>query len=404
MFFSQRLHRCINSAILVSAQESAKEMLGIVKKGDFSRLFMKSTIRKNKLADMAKTKRINRNFLDIVEKAKWVNEMKSSSLFPDDSPDEPVDITRLSLRNLSNCVNLEALRSQYQHSLPKVDSVRDYDDSGEDCNDSDADDIQTLRGLEDLCDIQASDSKYDMWYVPGKLAAEDNQELEYCDKQDLYSSYDRRPFLGRRESACSSGTDSDETLGACYRGDKEAACNRSENEAVRYRGENEAACFRDENEAACYDGENEAAAFYEVSKFSGQTPSTDRSASYVRNGQYFTEDESEDEESGLLTWDKNRGQSRGSARASSSERYRPHSMQSSQREHNKPKSRGVHALNLSTAQPLNVASMSKQELLHLWKSSELQLNYLLQNTLRENIELKKSLSQLQKRRIKDTAV
>lgn len=44
-FFSQRLHRCINSAVLVSAQESAKEMLGIVKKGDFSRLFMKSTIR-----------------------------------------------------------------------------------------------------------------------------------------------------------------------------------------------------------------------------------------------------------------------------------------------------------------------------------------------------------------------
>lgn len=44
-FFFQRLHRCINSAVLVSAQESAKEMLGIVKKGDFSRLFMKSTIR-----------------------------------------------------------------------------------------------------------------------------------------------------------------------------------------------------------------------------------------------------------------------------------------------------------------------------------------------------------------------
>ena len=43
--YFQRLHRCINSAVLISAQESAKEMLGIVKNGDFSRLFMKSTIR-----------------------------------------------------------------------------------------------------------------------------------------------------------------------------------------------------------------------------------------------------------------------------------------------------------------------------------------------------------------------
>lgn len=302
--------------------------------------------------------------------------MKSTSLFPDDSPDEPVDITRLSLRNLSNCVNLEALRSQYQHSLPKVDSVRDYDDSGEECNESEADDIQTLRGLEDLCDIQASDSKYDMWYVPGKLAADDNQELEYCDKRDVHSSYEGQHLLSRCESGCSSGTASDETLGACYRG---------------------------ENEAACYGGENEAS-FCEVSQVACQLSSKDGSASFAKNRQCYSDDESDDEKSGLLTWDRNRGHSSRSARSSTSERYRPHSMQSSPREHNKTRARGLHALNHATAQPLNVASMSKQELLHLWKSSELQLNYLLQNTLRENIELKKSLSKLRKRPIKDTAV
>lgn len=329
--------------------------------------------------------------------------MKSTSLFPDDSPDEPVDITRLSLRNLSNCVNLEALRSQYQHSLPKVDSVRDYDDSGEECNESEADDIQTLRGLEDLCDIQASDSKYDMWYVPGKLAADDNQELEYCDKRDVHSSYEGQHLLSRCESGCSSGTASDETLGACYRGENEAVCYRGENEAADYRGENEAACYRGQNEAACYGGENEAS-FCEVSQVACQLSSKDGSASFAKNRQCYSDDESDDEKSGLLTWDRNRGHSSRSARSSTSERYRPHSMQSSPREHNKTRARGLHALNHATAQPLNVASMSKQELLHLWKSSELQLNYLLQNTLRENIELKKSLSKLRKRPIKDTAV
>lgn len=320
-----------------------------------------------------------------------VSEMKSTSLFPDDSPDEPVDITRLSLRNLSNCVNLEALRSQYQHSLPKVDSVRDYDDSGEECNESEADDIQTLRGLEDLCDIQTSDSKYDMWYVPGKLAADDNQELEYYDKRDVHSSFEGQHLLGRCKSGCSSG--SDETLGACYRRENEASC---------YRDENEAACYRGENEAACYRGEKEAS-FCEVSKVSGQLSSKDRSASIAKNRQCYSDDES-DEKSGLLSWDRNRGHSSRSSHSSSSERYRPHSMQSSPREHNKAQSRGLHALNHTNAQPRNVASMTKQELLHLWKSSELQLNYLLQNTLRENIELKKSLSKLRKRPIKDTTV
>ena len=43
--YFQRLHRIITSAELVSAHESAKEMLGIVRNRDFSKLFMKSTIR-----------------------------------------------------------------------------------------------------------------------------------------------------------------------------------------------------------------------------------------------------------------------------------------------------------------------------------------------------------------------
>lgn len=38
-FFFQRFYRCINSVVLVFVQEFVKEMLGIVKKGDFFRLF-----------------------------------------------------------------------------------------------------------------------------------------------------------------------------------------------------------------------------------------------------------------------------------------------------------------------------------------------------------------------------
>lgn len=34
-------------------------------------LFCINLFQKNKLADMAKTKRINRNFYDVVAKAKW---------------------------------------------------------------------------------------------------------------------------------------------------------------------------------------------------------------------------------------------------------------------------------------------------------------------------------------------
>ncbi|KAL5022257.1 hypothetical protein ScPMuIL_001412 [Solemya velum] len=111
MFVSQRLHRIITSAELVSAQDAAREMLGIMRNREFARLFQKSTIRKNKLADMAKMKRLNRNFLDVVEKAKWMKQMKDNNLFGDDSPDaETPCITEISLKDLCQQIDLEALR------------------------------------------------------------------------------------------------------------------------------------------------------------------------------------------------------------------------------------------------------------------------------------------------------
>ncbi|XP_076440488.1 glutamate receptor ionotropic, NMDA 3A-like isoform X2 [Babylonia areolata] len=45
MFLSQRLHRTVNSAELVSPHESLREIVAIVRTRDFTRLFMKSTIR-----------------------------------------------------------------------------------------------------------------------------------------------------------------------------------------------------------------------------------------------------------------------------------------------------------------------------------------------------------------------
>ncbi|GFR95045.1 glutamate receptor ionotropic, NMDA 3A [Elysia marginata] len=104
MFFSQRLQRTIQCAELISPQQSAKEIMGIFKKREFVRLFQKSTIRRNRLADIAKTKRINRNFHDIVEKAKWLQEMKESGLMDDDTPSTPT-IIEIPLRQLT--VNVE---------------------------------------------------------------------------------------------------------------------------------------------------------------------------------------------------------------------------------------------------------------------------------------------------------
>ncbi|XP_055956273.1 glutamate receptor ionotropic, NMDA 3A-like [Patella vulgata] len=100
MFFSQRLHRSITSAELLSAHESARELIGLVKNREFARLFQKSTIRKNKLADMAKTKRINRNFYDIVEKAKWLHEMREMNLMDDGDDDPPPTIIEIPLKDL----------------------------------------------------------------------------------------------------------------------------------------------------------------------------------------------------------------------------------------------------------------------------------------------------------------
>ncbi|XP_062571450.1 glutamate receptor ionotropic, NMDA 3A-like [Saccostrea cucullata] len=374
MFFSQRLHRSINSAVLISAQESAKEMLGIVKKGDFSKLFMKSTIRKNKLADLAKTKRINRNFLDIVEKAKWVSDMKSTSLIHDDSPIEPVDIKRISLRNLSNCVNLEALRSQCQRSLPKVDSVRNYDDSNEECSDSEAEDTRTLSGLENTCKVGTSDSKYDMWYVPGKHVAGDSQSNGLPENSDTGSYYERHldeafSSLHHSESSCSCDTCKHEALGACYGGGKEED-------------------------------------FCEVSSsFSGKTKSDfgRRVATSANEINDFHIDDNRryeniDEETGLLHWNE----SEENLKLYDNDNYRPHSMQTSQPDLNKSREHPTRARNNPDAESPNVHHLSKRELLQLWKSSELQLNYLLKNTLRENIELKNTLAKLQGRSKRDT--
>ncbi|RUS80206.1 hypothetical protein EGW08_012031 [Elysia chlorotica] len=59
---------------------------------------------RNRLADIAKTKRINRNFHDIVEKARWLQEMKASGLMDDDTPSTPT-IIEIPLRQLT--VNVE---------------------------------------------------------------------------------------------------------------------------------------------------------------------------------------------------------------------------------------------------------------------------------------------------------
>lgn len=303
--------------------------------------------------------------------------MKSTSLFPDDSPDEPVDITRLSLRNLSNCVNLEALRSQCQQSLPKVDSVRDSDDSGENSSDDRADDEQTLRDFEDLCEIPTCDSQYDMWYVPGKAATDDNLEQEYYEKRTAHPSEEGHLNAATRplnETGSSSSRDVAWARGTCYGGN-----------------------FGDQARGACYGG-NLGAAVCRVFPYSEQTKTGDKRTKVARKRPRDDDDDSLDidEETSLLDWNEHAGQSRRLGHFRNSE-HCPYSMQNSQTELYDAPTR-------DTAHALNITHMSKQELLHLWKSSELQLNYLLQNTLRENIELKKSLARLKKRPIKDTAV
>ncbi|KAK3592065.1 hypothetical protein CHS0354_019321 [Potamilus streckersoni] len=76
-------------------------------------MFQKNTIRTNKLADMAKKKRLNRNFLSVVEKAKWVREMEQNNLFGDD--DTPASatahITEVDLKDLGSDINAKILQS-----------------------------------------------------------------------------------------------------------------------------------------------------------------------------------------------------------------------------------------------------------------------------------------------------
>ncbi|XP_076089947.1 glutamate receptor ionotropic, NMDA 3A-like [Mytilus galloprovincialis] len=153
LFFSPRLHRIITSAELVSAHESAREMLGIVKNRDFSKLFMKSTIRKNRLAELAKTKRLNRHFLDIVEKAKCLylsessdgiasfaqrmQEMKVNNLFGDDSPISATPcITEISLKDLCSQIDFDALKSQALDDY-EITEENENEESDDDNNEDD---------------------------------------------------------------------------------------------------------------------------------------------------------------------------------------------------------------------------------------------------------------------------
>ncbi|XP_045160468.1 glutamate receptor ionotropic, NMDA 3A-like [Mercenaria mercenaria] len=119
MFFSQRLHRSITSAHLVPAHETCREMLGIMKNRDFMKLFQKNTIKTSKMADAAKRKRLNRNFFDIIEKAKCptsiaMKEMQDNNLFGDDSqPSTPAPkITEISLKDITQVVDLNEFRKQ----------------------------------------------------------------------------------------------------------------------------------------------------------------------------------------------------------------------------------------------------------------------------------------------------
>ncbi|XP_052777866.1 glutamate receptor ionotropic, NMDA 3A-like [Mya arenaria] len=138
MFFSQRLHRSINSAELVPAHETVREMLGIWKSKDFIKLFQKNTIKTNKMADAAKRKRLNRNFFDIIEKAKWMKEMQDNNLFGDEStPCSPSpQIREISLRDITQAVDLSEFRKQnmienQEHLLDFTlpTKVKDFDES-----------------------------------------------------------------------------------------------------------------------------------------------------------------------------------------------------------------------------------------------------------------------------------
>ncbi|XP_060554663.1 uncharacterized protein LOC132715643 isoform X2 [Ruditapes philippinarum] len=89
-------------------------MIGIMKNRDFMKLFQKNTIKTSKMADAAKRKRLNRNFFDIIEKAKWMKEMQDNNLFGDDSqPSTPVPkITEISLKDITQVVDMDELRKQ----------------------------------------------------------------------------------------------------------------------------------------------------------------------------------------------------------------------------------------------------------------------------------------------------
>ncbi|XP_071117888.1 glutamate receptor ionotropic, NMDA 3A-like isoform X1 [Haliotis cracherodii] len=135
LFFSQRLHRAVTSAELISAHDSAKEMICIVRNREFARLFQKSTIRKNKLADMAKTKRINRNFYDIVAKAKCgertrMQEMKDNNLM-DDSGNADSEIIEIPLKDLSINIERQPPKAEDRPTPPIPSSAGNHEEEEE---------------------------------------------------------------------------------------------------------------------------------------------------------------------------------------------------------------------------------------------------------------------------------
>ncbi|OWF44765.1 Glutamate receptor ionotropic, NMDA 3A [Mizuhopecten yessoensis] len=200
MFFSQRLHRILTSAELVNANESAKEMIGIVKNREFSKLFMKSTIRRNKLADMAKTKRLNRNFLDVVEKAKWMQQMREDKLFGDeDSPvAAPPCITEISLKDVGTKIDFSALKSQIYESEVQSGNDGDIDESCDENRNDEGDWFLTPPHPKDVCSYKTGDLE--------KHRSSEN--LGRCISIPEVNRMERSPDVGDEEDTSSDSDDS----------------------------------------------------------------------------------------------------------------------------------------------------------------------------------------------------
>uniref|UniRef100_A0A2C9M177 Uncharacterized protein n=1 Tax=Biomphalaria glabrata TaxID=6526 RepID=A0A2C9M177_BIOGL len=96
---------------------------------------------RNRLADIAKTKRLNRNFCDIVEKAKWLKEMKDSGLTDDDTLSTPT-IIEIPLKQLTVNVELgnSCLKLDHIDSPPSFRKVSAPKDSSGESSSAESDD------------------------------------------------------------------------------------------------------------------------------------------------------------------------------------------------------------------------------------------------------------------------